>query len=77
VVRCPVCDSTTVTVVLNSKPHASCSCCGATWIQEGSWQRAVRPGQSRLPADVIALPDVVTRAPRLAPETPAGEAIAT
>ena len=48
-VRCPVCDSTTVTVVLNSKPRASCACCGAQWIQEGSWQRSVRPGQSTLP----------------------------
>jgi hypothetical protein len=66
-----------VTVVLNSKHLASCSCCGATWIQEGSWQRAVRPGQARLPAEVIALPDAVTHAPRLAPETPAEEAIAT
>jgi hypothetical protein len=76
-VRCPVCESTAVTVVLNSKPHASCSCCGAQWIQEGSWQRAIRAGQSRLPLvgangnghaapislqdDVIALPDPVKR----------------
>jgi len=49
VVRCPVCESQAVTVVLNSKPHASCSACGATWIQEGSWQRAVRAGQRALP----------------------------
>jgi hypothetical protein len=35
-------------VVLNSKSHASCSTCGAKWLQEGSWQRAVRPGQTRL-----------------------------
>ena len=48
-VRCPVCESQAVTIVLNSKPHASCSACGATWIQEGSWQRAIRPGQSKLP----------------------------
>jgi hypothetical protein len=48
VVHCPVCESQAVTIVLNSKPRASCSACGSTWIQEGSWQRAVRPGQRRL-----------------------------
>jgi hypothetical protein len=48
VVRCPVCESQAVAVVLNSKPHASCSSCGATWIQEGSWQRAIRTGQRKL-----------------------------
>ena len=91
-VRCPVCESQAVTVVLNSKPHASCSACGAKWIQEGSWQRAIRPGQARLslhtaeqPAveDVLVLPDPVKR-PRHArvpepskQEPPAEEAIAT
>ena len=48
-VRCPVCEGATVTVVLNSKPHASCGSCGATWIQEGSWQRSIRPGRVNLP----------------------------
>ena len=48
-VRCPVCEGTAVTVVLNSKPHASCSSCGAQWTQEGSWQRAIRRGQAKLP----------------------------
>src|SRR5437016_4529278 len=56
-VRCPVCDSATVTVVLDSKRHASCACCGATWIQEGSWQRSIRPARAKapLPDDVIPL----------------------
>jgi ribosomal protein S27E len=84
VVRCPVCESRSITVVLNSKSHASCSTCGATWIQEGSWQRAVRPGQVRLDADadagVIVLPSPI-RQPRrsrhAAAEHPADEAIAT
>ena len=65
-VRCPVCESATVTVVLNSKPHASCACCGATWIQEGSWQHSIRPGRAavgvvELSDDVIALPDPTIR----------------
>jgi hypothetical protein len=78
-VRCPVCESTAVTVVLNSKPHASCSCCGARWIQEGSWQHSIRPGQPKLPVspldDVIVLPD---RRPPVAPTVVGDEeAIAT
>jgi len=79
VVRCPVCDSATVTVVLNSTPHASCSCCGATWIQEGSWQRSIRPGPTILPEDVIALPDPERRSRRgrIAEPPPEGQAIAT
>ncbi|MFN2543732.1 MAG: hypothetical protein ABR600_04050 [Actinomycetota bacterium] len=71
-VRCPVCESQAVSVVLNSKPHASCSTCGARWIQEGSWQRAVRPGQARL--------DILTANGDLAPanghtDAPAEEVI--
>jgi len=56
-IRCPVCQSTTVTVVLNSKSHASCASCGATWIQEGSWQRFIRAARRivQLPEDVIRL----------------------
>jgi len=76
VVRCPVCESATVTIVLNSKPHASCACCGAAWIQEGSWQHSIRPGDRTLEThanaeaarsdDVIPLPDPATRSPRRA-----------
>ena len=78
VVRCPVCEGATVTVVLNSKPHASCGSCGATWIQEGSWQRAVRVSQRPLSIDdVIVLPDPVERPrTRPAPEPPAEQALA-
>ena len=77
-VRCPVCDAATVTVVLDSKPHASCSCCGATWIQEGSWQRSIRPGPI-LPEDVIALPvpERRSRRGRVAEPPPEEQAIAT
>jgi hypothetical protein len=70
-----------VTIVLNSKSHGSCACCGATWIQEGSWQRSVRPGPANLPAtaEVIAMPERADH-PGGHPHTePAGteEAIAT
>jgi hypothetical protein len=56
-IRCPVCQSTTVTVVLKSKADASCASCGATWIQEGSWQRFIRTARRlvKLPDDVIRL----------------------
>ena len=80
-VRCPVCESTSVTIVLNSKSHGSCACCGATWIQEGSWQRAVRPGPAKLDvaAEVIVMPDPTERPakhPHAAPSV-TEEAIAT
>src|SRR5205809_724535 len=78
-VRCPVCDSATVTVVLNSKPHASCACCGATWIQEGSWQRSIRQAgpKAPLPDDVIPLPSPAARerTPLGAVADPAEEAV--
>jgi Zn-finger nucleic acid-binding protein len=56
-IRCPLCQSTTVTVVLKSESNASCASCGATWIQEGSWQRFIRSARRlvKLPEDVIRL----------------------
>ena len=82
-VRCPVCEGTAVTVVLNSKPHATCTECGASWIQEGSWQRGIRPGQPSVamlrqplssfetpvvPDDaVVVLPDAEARSRRQRP----------
>jgi hypothetical protein len=55
-----------VTVVIDSNRHASCACCAATWIQEGSWQRSIRPARAAiefagLSDDVITLPDPTTR----------------
>ena len=92
-VRCPVCESEAVRVVLNSKPRATCSSCGATWAQEGSWQRSIRAGQRKLvphpvngngsqpaPELVIPLPDPVHQKPRRLPagaDPPAEEAVAT
>ena len=60
-VRCPVCDATTVTIVLTTKPRASCSECGATWVQEGIWQRAIRPGQPKLP--LVGVTSLVVSSP--------------
>jgi Zn-finger nucleic acid-binding protein len=79
-IRCPVCESATVTIVLNSTPHASCGRCGATWIQEGSWQRSIQSPRPRsLPLDVIRLPrpderevETVTE-----PDDPAERAVGT
>jgi hypothetical protein len=80
-IRCPVCQSTTVTIVLNSKSHASCASCAATWIQEGSWQRFIRPARPALVElpDVIPLPSLAEREPSVTPdlEDPTGEAVGT
>ena len=62
-VRCPVCEGTAVTIVLNSRPRASCGSCGATWIQEGSWQRAIRPGQTKLPVVAVSAHAAAARGP--------------
>ncbi|MFN2543323.1 MAG: hypothetical protein ABR600_01960 [Actinomycetota bacterium] len=45
-VRCPVCESARVVVVLSPERKAFCVKCSARWIQEGSLQRAVRPGKA-------------------------------
>jgi Zn-finger nucleic acid-binding protein len=81
-IRCPLCQSTTVTVVLKSNSHASCASCGATWIQEGSWQRFIRAARRlvKLPEDVIRLTPRSEREPQVTTpelETPTGEAVGT
>ena len=58
-IRCPVCESLSVRVELRSRARGSCSACGAEWVQEGSWQRQVRPMQPSLPlADAGSLGDM-------------------
>ncbi len=49
-VRCPVCESARVVVVVAASPRAFCVKCSSKWIQEGSRQRAVRPGVPAAPA---------------------------
>jgi len=49
-VRCPVCDSPRVVVVLSPTRKAFCVRCSSRWIQEGSLQRAVRQGKGRAAA---------------------------
>jgi Zn-finger nucleic acid-binding protein len=44
-VRCPVCESARVVVVLSPTPRAFCVKCSARWIQDGILQRQVQhPG---------------------------------
>jgi len=40
-VRCPVCESARVVVVLSPSRRAFCVRCGSRWIQEGSVQRSI------------------------------------
>ena len=47
-VRCPVCESLRIVVVVSPDPRAFCAACGARWIQQGSLQRAVRRSRLRL-----------------------------
>ena len=48
--RCPVCRSVRIVIVVSPERPAFCTACGARWIQEGSQQRAVKPGIVRAPA---------------------------
>ena len=43
-IRCPVCESSRVVVVVSPARRAFCARCSTRWIQEGSVQRAVRRG---------------------------------
>ncbi|HEY7281295.1 MAG TPA: hypothetical protein VID47_06835 [Actinomycetota bacterium] len=52
-VRCPVCESARVVVVLSSKRRAYCVKCATKWIQDGNVQRSIEPG---VPAGPVALP---------------------
>src|SRR5437773_2216337 len=45
-VRCPVCESVQMGFVVSPRP-TSCYYCGATWLQDGSEQTAVRAAQPR------------------------------
>jgi len=49
-VRCPVCESARVVVVVSPSPKAFCVECSSRWIQEGSLQRAVRYAVAGRPA---------------------------
>jgi len=39
--RCPVCESVRVVLVLNGERRAFCGACGARWVQDGSRQSAI------------------------------------
>ena len=43
-VRCPACESVQIGFLVSPRP-TSCYYCGATWLQEGSEQRAVQGPQ--------------------------------
>jgi hypothetical protein len=43
-VRCPVCASSDVVLVVSSNGSAFCTACGARWIQDGVERRDVRSG---------------------------------
>jgi Zn-finger nucleic acid-binding protein len=43
-VRCPVCESPRVVVVVSPARKAFCVRCQSRWVQEGSHQRSIRRG---------------------------------
>jgi Zn-finger nucleic acid-binding protein len=45
--RCPMCDSARIVVVIDTARRAFCTKCGARWIQDGSLARKVRRGLFR------------------------------
>jgi len=52
VVRCPVCESVRIVIIVSPQRRAFCTACAARWVQEGSEQRSVkRPAPSTGPAE--------------------------
>jgi uncharacterized paraquat-inducible protein A len=45
--RCPMCDSAKIVVVIDTHRRAFCTSCGARWVQEGSHIRRIQPGLVR------------------------------
>ena len=45
--RCPLCRSAVVTIGFGLYPIATCTSCGARWIQDGHQQRAINQVQER------------------------------
>ena len=43
--RCPLCRSALVTIGFGLYPIATCTSCGARWIQDGHQQRAINQVQ--------------------------------
>jgi hypothetical protein len=41
--RCPVCESRNVVIVIGAGRKGRCGACGATWIQDGADQHHVEP----------------------------------
>jgi hypothetical protein len=41
-IRCPLCDSGAVVLVVSPNRRAFCTACGGRWIQDGTEQRDVR-----------------------------------
>ena len=47
--RCPVCQSVRIVVVIGPVRRAFCTRCEASWVQEGSVQRAVQRFENASP----------------------------
>jgi Zn-finger nucleic acid-binding protein len=58
-VRCPVCRSARVVVVLSMSRKAYCVRCSSKWIQDGTVQHSIQPGVPAAPAS--AVPGLITR----------------
>jgi hypothetical protein len=55
-VRCPVCESTRVVVIIAPERRALCSRCSTRWIQDGDRQRAIVRGTPPAEAGTAAVP---------------------
>jgi len=58
VVRCPVCESARVVIVVAPRRRAFCVRCGSRWIQEGGVQRSIRASAAARRATVAAIRSV-------------------
>jgi hypothetical protein len=66
--RCPLCRSALVTIGFGLYPTATCTRCGAHWIQDGHQQRAINQVQE--PSLMAQEPSLIAQGP-LPTSTPA------
>ena len=57
-VRCPVCQSARVVVLLSTRRKAYCVRCSTKWVQDGAVQHSIEPG---VPAAPAGAPGLITR----------------
>jgi len=67
--RCPHCQSPRIVVVISPRPRAFCAACETRWVQDGSYQRDIRPPSgsagSRRGSRPVRVPTPISQATKI------------